>query len=71
VALCVSNPAAERSLARPASGVIGKIIWQAYPYLVGTVLESNYRRAMAENVAVSFEEFAASNDRWYDVTAYP
>jgi len=65
------NPAGERSLRRPASEVIGKIIWEAYPYLVGTSLESNYRRVMAENVAVSFEEFAASNNRWYDVTAYP
>jgi PAS domain S-box-containing protein len=65
------NPAGERSLARPASEVIGKIIWEVYPYLLGTLLESNYRRAMAENVAVSFEEFAAGNNRWYDVTAYP
>jgi len=65
------NPAGEKSLARPASEVVGKIIWELYPYLVGTSLESNYRRAMSENVAVSFEEFAASNNRWYDVTAYP
>jgi signal transduction histidine kinase len=65
------NPAGERCLARPASEVIGKIIWEVYPYLLGTPLENNYRRAMVENVAVSFEEFAASNGRWYDVTAYP
>jgi PAS domain S-box-containing protein len=65
------NPAAERSLARPASDVIGKVIWEVYPYLVGTALESHYRHAMAQNVAISFEEFGASNDRWYDVAAYP
>jgi len=65
------NPAGEKSLRRPASEVIGKIIWEVYPYLIGTPLESNYRRAMAENVAVNFEEFGASNGRWYDVTAYP
>jgi PAS domain-containing protein len=33
------NPA-EKSLARPASEVTGRIIWEVYPYLIGTVLEA-------------------------------
>ncbi|HEY9812183.1 MAG TPA: PAS domain-containing protein [Candidatus Sericytochromatia bacterium] len=50
---------------------IGKTHWEAWPWSVGTVVEQEYRRAVAEQVAVHFEVLYEPLDRWLDIHAYP
>jgi len=54
-----------------AEGAIGESIWDLFPAAVGTTFESEYRHAMAEQEAVSFEAFFPPLDRWFEVSAYP
>ena len=65
------NAAAERMLGRNAGGLIGKYIWDLYPEALGSLLDVNYRRAMAERVSVAFEYHSQLLRRWFDVRAYP
>ena len=64
------NAAAERMMGRPHEGLIGKSFWEEYPRVVGTTLEVELRRAMAERVSIAFEH-RASSGRWYDLRFYP
>ena len=68
------NREAERLYGRPADGVIGKRWWDEWPDTVGTRVETEYRRAMAELVPVHFEHHVPQPygpDLWLDVHAYP
>jgi PAS domain S-box-containing protein len=65
------NAAAERMLGRNPEELVGKCIWDLYPEAVGSPLEINYRRAMAERVSVAFEYHSQSLPRWFDIRAYP
>lgn len=65
------NPQAERILARPHRELLGKNIWEVFPEAVNTVFEREYRRAMFECVAASFEEFYPPLNTWLDVRASP
>lgn len=69
--LVYMNPVAERLRATPKDAVLGKTLWEAFPDLVGTRWESEFRRAMREHTRVSLEEHYPRMDRWYEATAYP
>jgi two-component system cell cycle sensor histidine kinase/response regulator CckA len=65
------NPEAERLLARKRDDLIGREIWKEFPELVGTVFEENYRRVLAEGVAIEFEASDAAGRVWFELHAYP
>jgi PAS domain S-box-containing protein len=65
------NPEAERLLRRSRDDLIGRDIWAEFPHALGTRFERSYRRALADNCTVSFEEFYAPLGRWFAVKAYP
>ena len=65
------NRQAEVLLGRSRVDLIGKNHWEEYPDTIGTDVERNYRRAVAENVTVTFEFFYPPHDRWYELHAYP
>ena len=65
------NRQAEVLLGRSRDDLIGKNHWEEYPDTLGTDVERNYRRAVAENVTVTFEFFYPPHDRWYEIHAYP
>lgn len=65
------NPEAERLLARKRDDLIGREIWQEFPELVGTVFEENYRRVLAEEVAIEFEASDTQGRVWFELHAYP
>jgi PAS domain S-box-containing protein len=50
---------------------IGKCQWELFPATLGTVLESEFRRAMAEQVAVEFEYYYEPWDAWFLNKVYP
>ncbi|HRJ72666.1 MAG TPA: PAS domain-containing protein, partial [Terrimicrobiaceae bacterium] len=65
------NAEYERMLGCHRSSLLGRTLWEAYPPVCGSVFEREYRLAVAEKRAASFEEFYAPADRWYEVKAYP
>ena len=66
-----ANAAAERMLSCAAADLIGKNHWEVYPATMGTVVETNYRRAMSERVSLAFENFYEPWQRWFDLRVYP
>ena len=65
------NPEAERLLARKRDDLIGRQIWQEFPELVGTVFEENYRRVLAEEVAIEFEASDSAGRVWFELMRIP
>ncbi len=65
------NPEAERLLARKRDELIGQQLWLEFPELVGSPFEHNYRRVLAEQVAVEFEASDAAGKMWFEMHAYP
>jgi PAS domain S-box-containing protein len=65
------NPQAERIVSRTRAEVIGKVLWEAFPEAVGSTFEQQYRRALAENIAVTFEEYYPPLSAWLEVRAFP
>lgn len=65
------NSQAARVLNRSSPDLLGKNVWEEYPEAVGSQFEQEYRRAIAQQVTVSFEEFYAPLDAWLAVRAYP
>jgi PAS domain S-box-containing protein len=51
--------------------IVGKTHWEQWPWSVGTKVEREYRRAIAEQVAVHFEEFYEPLNIWLEIHAYP
>jgi len=66
-----ANPQAERVLDRRPGDLMGKVIWEVYPDLLGSEFERVYRQVAAERAPKSFIAFYLAHDRWYDVHAYP
>lgn len=64
------NRQAERVLDRAPGDLIGKVLWEAYPGLVGSEFERAYRLA-AEGTASSVVAFFPDHDRWYEAHVYP
>ncbi len=52
---------------------IGERLWDLYPALIGTEVETNFRRAMEERVEVEFEQFFQSPtyEAWFQFYVYP
>jgi PAS domain S-box-containing protein len=65
------NAEAETMLGRKRGDVLGRVLWEEFPSLIGTIFQTNYERVMAEHVAIEFEAADASGKIWYDVHAYP
>ncbi len=65
------NAAAERMIFRQRADLIGTTLWKAFPETSGSTFEREYRRALAENVTVDFEEYYPPLERWFAVRAYP
>ncbi len=65
------NAEAERVLFRSRANLLGRNVWEEFPAAVGSFFEREYRHAMGEQVAVSFEEYFPPLDAWFVVRAYP
>jgi diguanylate cyclase (GGDEF)-like protein/PAS domain S-box-containing protein len=65
------NSESERLLHRRRSELLGKVIWEELPALLGTVFETEARTAVSENHSVEFEAMLENVDRWYSMRAYP
>ena len=55
----------------PGTSLAGKNLWHACPSLHGTELETQYRRAMAQQLSCSFELPYPPLGRWLEVRIFP
>ena len=55
----------------PGSQLAGSSLWQACPHLQGTELETQYRRAMAQQHSCSVELLYPPLGRWLEVRIFP
>jgi signal transduction histidine kinase len=51
--------------------LIGRVVWEVYPELVGTAFEREMRRAATERTPVHFEAFYAERGLWAEMFCYP
>jgi PAS domain S-box-containing protein len=65
------NAEAERINRFRRAEVLGRNLWELFPAVVGTLLETEFRRAVAEQVTVEFDNFYAPWGRWYALKGYP
>jgi PAS domain S-box-containing protein len=65
------NVQAERINGIRREDQLGKNQWELFPATRGTVLEREWRRAAAEQVAVQFEFYYEPWDAWFQNKAYP
>jgi PAS domain S-box-containing protein len=50
---------------------LGRDHWEAFPDILGSVVEKHYRQAMAERVPVRFEFCHEPSKRWFEINAHP
>ncbi len=50
---------------------LGKTHWEVFPWSVGNIVEQEYRRSLAEQVATSFEVLYEPNQAWFEIHVYP
>jgi len=67
------NSAAVRLVSEMSMPHIGEVLWDLYPILVGTQVESTVRRAMEERVPADFEQYfqTESEETWWHFFVYP
>jgi PAS domain S-box-containing protein len=68
------NAEAERINGKPRREVLGKTHWEEWPASVGTNVEHQYRRAIAEQIPVQFEHHfykPPAYNLWVEINAYP
>ncbi|TYP75589.1 PAS domain-containing protein [Paenibacillus methanolicus] len=65
------NQEAERYLGRTAEQLTGRVLWDLYPGIAASPFGSAYRKAMSEQVKVSFEEFSELYNAWFETHIYP
>ncbi|MDS0259342.1 PAS domain S-box protein [Haloarcula sp. S1CR25-12] len=65
------NEQAARLLDRPVGELIGRNIWEEFPEAEGSVFQAEYERALQSTESVTFEEYYAPLDTWFEVAAYP
>jgi PAS domain S-box-containing protein len=66
------NRAAEDLFGLKRSDVLGRLIWEVSPRIVGTEFERRYRRVMIERVRQEFESYTVLRaDRFHEIRAFP
>ncbi|HEX2065915.1 MAG TPA: PAS domain-containing protein, partial [Candidatus Thermoplasmatota archaeon] len=56
---------------RAQERLAGKILWDAFPGMAGTVFEEEFRKAMETRAARVFEAYYEPTDTWYEDRLFP
>src|SRR5690606_31478638 len=65
------NKEAEYVLGKKKKAIVGKNLWDEYADAIDTDFYRQYHRAVKTGKTVSFEEYYATLNKWFEVTAYP
>lgn len=67
----VVNRRAESLLRSSRAELVGKVLWDEFPDLMDTTAGREYRRAVAEQVAVHVDQFSRRLGFWAEIRAFP
>ena len=65
------NRQAEAVWGRAREDLLGRNVWDEFPEAVGSPFDQQFRRALSEGSALTFEEFYPPLQAWLDVRVYP
>src|SRR5436190_1720414 len=65
------NAEAEAMVGRNREELLGGLLWEKFPALVGSVFQTSYEKVMAEQTTMEFEAVDFTGKIWYEVHAYP
>ena len=65
------NAEAERMVRLAREEMIGRSFWELFPATVGTKIESEYKRAVAQQAAIELEHYYGPLGGWYSIRGYP
>src|ERR1700722_1022145 len=65
------NSAWESLSGKTRQELLGHTIWELFPEVTGTIFAREYRRAVAENISVSVEDYYSAAHRWLSMGVYP
>jgi PAS domain S-box-containing protein len=65
------NAEAETMIGRSRDELLGGVLWEKFPELIGSIFETNYRKVMEEQVPMEFEASDPGGKVWYEVHSYP
>jgi PAS domain S-box-containing protein/putative nucleotidyltransferase with HDIG domain len=65
------NPQAEQLLRRSRQALVGKVLWEEFPEVEGSILEGEYRHAVTTMQSRHFEFYFAPLATTFEVRAYP
>jgi PAS domain S-box-containing protein len=65
------NKEAENLLKRKSHEVLKKNLWEAFPPVKGTELESKFQSVVKSKTAETFEYYYPGDSKWYEINAYP
>lgn len=64
-----------REILEPGTGsredIVGRIIWEVFPDLLGTVVEQHFRQARSEKITSEFEFYYPPFDTWFSIKSFP
>lgn len=56
---------------RKSEVLIGKSIWRTFPRTIGSIVWTEFHRAVEDNIHVCFPYYSSCLGQWYEVNAYP
>ena len=65
------NHQAELILRRTRDDLLGKIVWEEFPDVRGTVFHREFLRSLSDGTASVFQGLYSSFDEWFEVRTYP
>ncbi len=65
------NRRCEEYLGKTREELLGKVLWEVFPMVVGSPFEEQYNLALRDQVAVHFEVISPFSNQWVEVHAYP
>ncbi len=65
------NAAGSQIAQRLGTELLGKCLWELLPDLLGTIVESSFRRAMEQRIAVEFDYYYEPFETWFQYQVYP
>ena len=66
-----ANDSALRNLRKTRDEVIGKVVWDVFPDLTGTVYGERYREAMEKQISLEFEAYYKPFEIWTYMRLFP
>ncbi len=60
------NSTAVEAIGRPREEVLGQMLWDVYPDIIGTEFERECRRAMTEGIGIAFDFHYLTTDTWWE-----